>query len=754
MVEKRTKNLLLIIIFAIAFAYRFFLLTMNTYPPGADIGLHESVIASITSPKPSFFWNYYQMGGGLSATNPGYHIFTAFVIIMTGLPDYLAQALVASFFSAFLVLCSFYVVKQVWSELAGFAVALLVTFSAADIIMLGWAGYPNIVALMLIPVVISLFLKSSNLLSKNYVAVASILIGAIFLTHVFSGLVFVGITLFALFICGIFSKQTGITKKQAFSWLIPIGFGFLLVSPYLLNVIPIYFGPQGTIIDAASQTSQAVLQTRLAPLEIISLSLVPIFLFFVFSKYKKSKFLSVPAILFASWLLVPALGTQSYLFGVYLDYERFLYFLALPSIICLSLVITSLPNALSWAAKTLQKSVKLKINFKPTVKVSKKAATTLFLAALMILVLFTPLFSLPNTGVAQANYFQVMNPSEYQAIQWVKANTSNGSIFVADAEFGWWLSGFAQRPTLSAVDPQYLILRHEVGPATVATDLLAGDYLADNGLIEVQQTGAYSNDNTHEVLAVLNSSYVHPPVFLVNDTQISLLYRQSGSPEQLTLSGFNQTSTTVENNVDNASFVITRENPLLKITEQITIYKGISFAQVSFVFQSNGSSVNFDWLQLPFQARGFPVQSGNSIGIIDNVLHEVNQLVFPSGELGSSVVMEQNSNSYELSYDLQGNTTSKISFFVGLSQFAPQSENNQTDYWNNLIDSNSNKYLEKVSDQQLNSFDYQVAIRDWNISYIVIRDFNQIPRFSDDPLFSLVFKNSQVAIFKVKQDVT
>ena len=58
------------------------------------------------------------MGGGLSATNPGYHIFTAFVISMTQLPDYaLMQGLVASFFSAFMVLSAFLLVRQIWNEL-------------------------------------------------------------------------------------------------------------------------------------------------------------------------------------------------------------------------------------------------------------------------------------------------------------------------------------------------------------------------------------------------------------------------------------------------------------------------------------------------------------------------------------------------------------------------------------------------------------------------------------------------------------
>ncbi len=76
---------------------------------------------------------------------------------------------------------------------------------------------------------------------------------------------------------------------------------------------------------------------------------------------------------------------------------------------------------------------KLKVSFKPPIIISKRVATAVLVSTLVVLVLFTPLFSLPNVGVAQANYFQVMNPSQYQAIQWVKANTPVGSVCVADA---------------------------------------------------------------------------------------------------------------------------------------------------------------------------------------------------------------------------------------------------------------------------------------------------------------------------------
>ena len=46
-----------------------------------------------------------------------------------------------------------------------------------------------------------------------------------------------------------------------------------------------------------------------------------------------------------------------------------------------------------------------------------------------------------------------MNKPGYDAIQWIKNSTPTNSVFVADALYGWWLGGFAQRPTVSAVEP-------------------------------------------------------------------------------------------------------------------------------------------------------------------------------------------------------------------------------------------------------------------------------------------------------------
>ncbi len=263
--------------------------------------------------------------------------------------------------------------------MAAFVVAILATFSVSDILMLSWAGYPNIITLMLIPIVFYLFLQPKKLSSKGYLAAASILVSAIFLTHIFSGFVFVAITIFSLLVCLVFSKKTGLSKRQAIFWLLPIGLGILLVSPYLVNIVPVYFGSEGTITGAVAETSQAILETRLISLEIVGLSLISIFLFFVFFRYRLGKFFSIPAILFASWVLIPVLATQSYLFGIFLDYERFLYFLALPVIVCIGLIIASLPNVASRLERIIRSSTRLKDKikpFKPSLSIIKTIRTT------------------------------------------------------------------------------------------------------------------------------------------------------------------------------------------------------------------------------------------------------------------------------------------------------------------------------------------------------------------------------------------
>jgi hypothetical protein len=50
----------------------------------------------------------------------------------------------------------------------------------------------------------------------------------------------------------------------------------------------------------------------------------------------------------------------------------------------------------------------------------------------------------------------------------------------------------------------------------------------------------------------------------------------------------------------------------------------------------------------------------------------------------------------------------------------------------------------------LDVFDYKQAVANWNVSYIAARDPGIMAKFTNDPTFSLLFINDEVAIFVVK----
>ena len=100
----------------------------------------------------------------------------------------------------------------------------------------------------------------------------------------------------------------------------------------------------------------------------------------------------------------------------------------------------------------------------------------------------------------------------------------------------------------------------------------------------------------------------------------------------------------------------------------------------------------------------------------------------------------------------------KIQLWVGVFSVTDnpavyQDPETKASYINKILADNLNSYLkrEKLRICPLDVFDYQKAIKDKEISYIACRDSDVIPKFANDPAFSLVFINDEVAIFMVKR---
>jgi hypothetical protein len=95
-------------------------------------------------------------------------------------------------------------------------------------------------------------------------------------------------------------------------------------------------------------------------------------------------------------------------------------------------------------------------------------------------------------------------------------------------------------------------------------------------------------------------------------------------------------------------------------------------------------------------------------------------------------VTQPSKGSLQLLFPLQSRPAVELSFGVSVFEGSTQTSTDEI--------SNS---------APLDVFDYRQAIIDLNVSYIALRDPSQIPRFTNDPAFSLLFMNREVAIFEV-----
>jgi hypothetical protein len=736
-----------------------------SYPPGADIGLHNSVINSITqSGNTNFLWNNYQMGGGLSLTFPGYHIFAAGIIMMTGMSDYLAQVVIVALFSSLLVICAFLITKSVWVESGAFIVAFLVAVSRPDMEILLWAGYPNIITLLLIPLTFYLYLQKDRFTLTPFLASTSILVGSIYLTHSLSAAVFVAITLATVLVVMILPKTFDTSRKHVFTWLLSLAFGAVLVAPFLINAVPAYLSANSSF-TVVTAINSALLSTRVLPLTTILPLFACTFLFFFLSKEYKGRFLSLPAFLLFMWLLVPTILTQGFLFGLYVDYNRFLYFLVLPVLILIGMFIdrgsfffahiidnyriltSQMQKTTTNAHKTLDKVLS---------RITRKTLYAAFIISItLICVLALPLFITPWQGTTDQSFYQVMNNPGYQAIQWAKQNTPANSVFVSDALYGWWFSGFAQRPTLSAVDPQYLTLAREFAPANFAKNVLDTDYMIDNGYIQVREDGGYIGRHNPMFLADLNWTYFPYSFFQFNDSEITVLSRNAGILQSTNITQIPVTSMQlVGAQTDNPSIIVNKANSDFSYSEILTVSKGIQFANMTIVLQNISQNTSLDWVNFVLNSEGSFLQPNSStIAMLDAGTKEVGQLIFTQNQPIVSNYDIQYPCTTELTYNLQGQSKAEIQILVGLYPISDADIGDSAVLNQTLLTHQTNAQQQQKNPLSLTTFDYQAALQQYSVSYVANRDFELNPKFANDPKFNLVFINSEVAIFKVKGDV-
>ena len=664
-------------------------------------------------------------------------------MLFTGLPEYVAHAAVVSLFSALIVVCAFLITKRVFSVSAAYIVAFLAAISRFDIEMLTWAGYPNVITLMLIPLTYYLYLEKDRFTKAPFFVSTSILAGSIFLTHSLSSAMFIGILAPVVLFILLWPKAMGTQRKTVLYWVLPMVFGAILVSPFLVQAVPTYLAQYGSAEIDNAAFSRILAYWIVAPLFLIVAA------FFAFSTKYYKKLLALPTFLLAMWVFVPLVCTQGYLVGAPVDYNRFLYFLVLPILVFIGLLMDHGAETIALGVEKYRGQVhlggyKVKVSkrFEGLQKKIESAGHRLAVAStrkriysfcILVFLLFSfvalPIFVTPSLNVGQTlqSYYQTMDTPKWEATQWLKNNTAPGSVLVADALYGWWLGGFTQRPTLSAVDPAYLTVNREVDNASFAVKVLDTDYIIDNGYVQVREDG-YASRHNPEILVKQNWTYNPYSFFTFNKTSIE--YIVNGEQAQVWVNDLAVKDIRMENDTEHTSIIVVRGNGDLNYTLTTTAYRDTRFVNMTATLTALHDGVVFDYVHMVVATNGLQVNYGNdqtTIGLVDLGTKSFGQLIFTTTPKKPEYTrMNDVVKTIELTYPMSLKSGGEFSLLAGT-----YSESNNPKYYANqweinnyflpILKDNLNTTLNKMpTDYGWSNFNYKAELHSRQVSYVVL----------------------------------
>jgi hypothetical protein len=741
-VTRHERTVLLLAIFSFAFLFRAALLFHNEYPPSSDIGFHGSIINLILDRGELPSWNPYHMGGESLATPPGFHFFVSTLILLTGMPLLFAQLITAAFFSAFIVFPAYLISRRVWrSPNAGLIAAFFAAVSALSIEMINWGGYTNIISLALIAVIFYLFLRDIDQPSHLHLLMGTLLFGSLILTHTFTLFIFFPI-LMLYFVLLLIGKVRRLGEMKIMSPLrffgVSVALGILVVSPWILRVASFYMGvsAEGALTGGLDNRNLLLANRSVEPIILtLFIALIPAVLMF---KASRKRWFDSGSLLLVAWFIVPIVLTQAYIFGIFTDYSRFMYFIDFPGIIIISGGLFYLFFYTSVAVNRF-----LRIKWNRIKKMLPVIASSVFLFGFIIASLWS---IFPHEGMKRANFYTTIQRPEATALEWINNNTPEDSVFVADHLYGWWLSGIGERTTLSAASIEFLIYSHEVEVAKSAQLLLDTDYYIDNGLIQVREDGPYLSRHNPEFSIETWSGEPYALLdFQSNET--TLEYNQGNT----TLSDMEIIETpTLLKDENSAVLTITFENYLFTVKKTLTVQQGVRFAELSYEIETKNAQINTFDAKFTLHTtadRNITIEDTSTpmtIGAYNSFYEAAGQVIFT--ETDPIIELKQNTtNCAEITYSSQ-NSSVHAKMLVGVVDV----EDLSYPYEVNMVYAElASSPLETVTSEPLITWNYIEMMEEYDVSYVVCRDQNVYLKFSEDPKFRIVFKGGNVAVFQV-----
>jgi hypothetical protein len=704
----------------------------------------------------------------LGWTPPLFQILLAILISFTGATSlaqliFLEKALAVLidwllFFSVYMIGSKFF-----GKKIGGIAaVLLLFCFPMYELNL--WGGYTTVLGLAFM-FLLFLYLP---LAMKNFghIVVAFFVAFSLVLSHQLTA--FVTVLILPPIILFMLIKSRGTHIKALIAVILGGGLAFFLyyfqaMLPYLGVLIEHVFFMQKTMTYQIPATTLNAFMVNFGFVFIISLA--GIFIAF-FSFRVKKEFLPF-LILFLSFL-VPFVLAESYLFGLYLPFQWFIYYL-MPPMVVLAAV------SISFAAD--QVSV-FYLKYENSWKKFRLRAVTVFVVALVFL-LFVFRFGTVYGRIMEGSvYYSTSDVKAYDAGVWLSTNFPDEATVVVTEVPGYWFSLFSGKNVIAETDPviernaiaaSVLELAYEIEhPLTLvrAYDMTKGDVADENyvSLNDVWYKVSYSAGDGNFISYRTNGIYKER-IPLSNFTRESV-FEDQNSPKNLTFRYFNDeviiTQTILVQNdtypINVAWSLAPKESEITNVTLYVSTFFDLHFSfEEAYVpgvldwenpWNSSSYSQGDGWAVVDFSRSTL---TGNYLGFYDatkEVVFAMNFHELPDwGNVGVLASNQIDAVRFQYNFD-KVNVNQTASFTYQYTTFSKNSFPEMP----NITDLTSLFDFKPAAEFELKSRDYHEYIRDENIRFLVY-DKNQLDtKIIRSKLLELVYSNDRYVIFRVKSN--
>jgi hypothetical protein len=734
-------------------------MSMDGILPGNDPAVHLDKAKTIVASKGVVYsW--------IPWYPPLFHSFLAVLLLLVGTVDVVVAGLVMKFVVAtinVLILLSTYLLgRRLLGRGVAVASAVFTILSVPLFEMIFWGGYANFLGLAYIALIF--YIMNMNYGASVKTFLLFLVTFALVLTHQLASFVFLLVFVPAFLIGTTRSKRKFLaflavvlgSVLAILAWYAEVIFHYSSVFVYHL-----FFGMK-EYFYSIPYVSLDSLTERFGVTLFLAVAGIPL----TFVLLKRRKALSASSLLIL-WIAVPFFFSQSYVFGLYVPYERFIYLFITPLAIfagALAYSLTKLPPFI--ASKLLSKTGK-----------KRKMLRIGEVSTLTILVLFFSLqgFLFLESLEGLPQYYEVAGIAGFNAGKWLKQYSVSDSVVVVSEIPGTWFHVVSDHETIEEINPLYgrnviaeaaLCLFYEMeNTRTLTREYTPGDpisgqvmyvsiYNAWTKTLSIPDESVYVNcsgTNGEEVLIPLS------------ETAKRIYWKQRSVEESQLVSEYSHDLFTLEKVVTlcSESSVINFEWKFTACQDLAAVeLKVFSFTEPSLDFREAFLPGVLDW-QNPWDKPSFNMGddwalvecppyslSGSVVAILDAengvlIVSEFDD--FPEwvnvGALGNRFI-----DALRVGYEF-GDLTKGGSREFSFSVLSCSLESRDIEQWSQdalkqLLDSKTNWSVQER--------DFLTYIKEYNIKSVVIDSQRIFLNVESSPVLNRVYDNNRFVIFAIR----